>query len=615
MTLDKGQFEQKLKNFKKKHLKDLMLAIGAPYNDQLKPEELCTELHKFRTQYKNTHRVELEDALKKWDKRAKRFDDPTQTLSRKVQTDEDGWATVKTYVSVEETHTAREPSSKKKKRSKLPTCGLSSQNDSGVSEDPLELKFSDDDEEIERKKKARLMRHKISRTQVVVISDDEDQQTEAQNKLRNLSFKTTVGTTVKNEPILEPDCQPTQATCTKGKEPKVPDNKKGKNSVDMFASASFRGIFGSSRTLSGYAEPKPQSKPAEQEGPSVSEMVKRENSDANGTSVQSTTHTKGPRVLCPWVHGNAKPPVTTQKDKDKIIEDEEWTKMNVGTLRKVLSVFGCHPNNDNKPDLVKTAKNHKHGQGLMRNARAHEKGFKEGGQSVDKTKKLYCLHSYLRTYNHEEKTFEFESESEPDEAIVNTVENQTDKKTESVSPVTTIPSMVTAVPASHTLAFLRKNLAMSLPQSRIQKDGGPTPAKEMPMSQQISDDEGYMSEEVNDEKPTSPQDGGLTPTEEKPMSQECNDTEQEIDGSTETGESQEATSESTKLDSLAEFRSLEYWQKSDYRGGGQPTLWSRSLESQERHEDQKNERARKRQKGLPSRSPSPQFEQSSQLLD
>jgi hypothetical protein len=490
MTLDKGRFQQMLKNFTKQNLLDLMLVIGAPYNDQLNIDDLCTELHKFRTQYKNTHRVELEDALKKWDKRAKRFDDPTQTLSRKVQTDEDGWSTVKAYVSVEETHTAREPSSKKKKRSKPPTCGLSSQNDSSVSEDPLELKFSDDDEEIERKKKARLMRHKISRTPVVVISD---------------------------------------ATCAKGKEPKVPDNKKGKNSVDMFASASFRGIFGSSRTLSGYAEPKPQSKPAEQKDPSVSEVVKRENSDVNGTSVQSTTHTKGPRVLCPWVHGNAKPPVTTQKDKDKTIEHEEWTKMNVGTLRKVLSVFGYRPNNDNKPDLVKMAQNHKHGQGLMLNARAHDKGFNGGGQSMNKTKKLYCLHSYLQTYNHETKTFDFESESEPDEAIVNTVENQTDKKTESVSPVTMIPSLVTAVPASYTLAFLRKNLAMSLPQSRIQKDGVPTPAKEMPMSQQISDDEGYMSEEVNDDNVTSPEDGGPTPSQEKTTSQEFNDGNTEED--------------------------------------------------------------------------------------
>lgn len=373
-----------------------------------------------------------------------------------------------------------------------------------------------------------------------------------------------------------------------------------------------------------FAAPDTSSVSATQGGPSTSQDSTKStetpqviiiSEDEDGTPVLSTIHKKKPRGLCPWVHGNAKPPVTTQKDKDKIIEDEEWTKMNVDTLRKVLSVFGCHPNNDNKPDLVKTAKNHKHGQGLMLNAMAHEKGFNGGGQSMDKTKKLYCLHSYLQTYNHETKTFDFKSESEPDEAIVNIVENQTDKKTESVSPVTTIPSMVTAVPRSVGLEFLRKNLAMSLTQSRIQKDGGPTPAKEMPMSQQISDNEESTSEEVNDKNPTSPQDGGLTPTEEKPMSQECNDTEQEIDGSTETGESQETTSESVKLDSLAEFRSLEYWQKSDYRGGGLPTLWSRRLESQERHEDQKNERARKRQKGLPSRSPSPQFEQSSQLLD
>lgn len=354
--------------------------------------------------------------------------------------------------------------------------------------------------------------------------------------------------------------------------------KKNKHSNSIFFGA-LGGIFSDRVRPSASAAPKGPSVSQDSTKSTAESIVITISDDEDSTPVPSTTHAKKPRQLCPWVHGNAKCPKSTTRAIPS--PTEKWSEIPQEIMRKIMVLFKLHPNRDKKPEMIQTAEKYRSREYGTIEAGAHDPQKYKPDSGLQG--KQLGLGEYFDCYV--DKTFKFQYESKPDKTIVDIVETQKHEKSESVPRVSLMSSCITCAP--------RKR-----PQKSVEMSETKTKSHE-------------KSEEMHDENPGSPQDGGLGHVQEEPQSQQMSDEEQPSETSMETGESQEATSGSGKADSLAAFRSLEDWDKPDYCGG-QPTLFSRDPEDQERYKFQKNERARKRQKGLPSRSPSPQLEPSSQ---
>jgi hypothetical protein len=92
--------------------------------------------------------------------------------------------------------------------------------------------------------------------------------------------------------------------------------------------------------------------------------------------------------------------------------------MNQETLRRIIVLFGYHPNKDKKPELIETANKYGSVKYGTRRADAHDPKTYNPGQGLRGID--LCLCDYLNCYDHKTRTFKFQFESDSPKEIVET---------------------------------------------------------------------------------------------------------------------------------------------------------------------------------------------------